>query len=82
MTDAQRLQQNIDTATEDLVARIHEYENVLRFYARHEHWMGITEDSEFRTVFVAAAGDSMDGFSIAEKALQKFHGAMKDDGHG
>lgn len=63
-------------ATQELVARIHEYENVLRFYARHEHWMGVTEDAEARTLFVAATGDSMNGFSAAENALKKF-GALK-----
>lgn len=72
MTYAQRLQQDIDVATQSFVARVHEYENVLRFYARHEHWMGVTEDAEVRTLFVAASGSDMNGFSVAEKSLQKF----------
>ena len=82
MGDADRLQQDIDVATQDLVARIHEYENVLRFYARHEHWMGITENAEFRTLFVGATGSSMDGFSAAENALKKFLFMKEGNGDG
>lgn len=45
-------------------------EKALDFYARHIHWMGLTEDSDVSTVLVAQGDvDSMNGWAVAEAAL-------------
>ncbi len=45
-------------------------EKALRFYAKHEHWMALTDRADFRTELVAI-GDTSDanGWSMAEAAL-------------
>ena len=61
-------------AEQSIEDRLDEYENALKFYARHEHWMSIAEDG-LRREFVAMAGDGeQHGWLIAEKILAK-HGA-------
>ncbi len=72
-----RLHEDVDVAMQELVNRIHEYESVLRFYARHEHWMGVTEAVESRTLLVAGLADgTLDGFAAAENVLVK-HAAQR-----
>ena len=43
----------------------------LEFYAKHIHWMGVSEDAETHNVLVAIKGDDPNGWGAAEEALQK-----------
>lgn len=44
----------------------------LEFYARHDHWMQVTESAEASTLLVAGASlATADGWAMAEKALGK-----------
>lgn len=71
------LEEASEMALKELHFRLHEYESVLRFYARHEHWMGHTEDDDLRRVLVAMKdAHKQDGYSYAERVLQK-HGKLK-----
>lgn len=46
------------------------YREALGFYARHEHWMELTSDSDVRRLLVAMQGDGVqNGWLVAEKAL-------------
>lgn len=42
----------------------------LDFYGRHEHWMMLGSDSVAATSLVAARGDNMNGWAVAEQALK------------
>jgi len=51
-------------------------EEALRFYANHNHWMQLTENSETSELLVAygngeAFAASKDGWSMAEWALKE-----------
>lgn len=48
------------------IARLSE---ALKFYANHIHWMQQTENSEFNNVLIAAKFWDMNGWAVAEKAL-------------
>lgn len=49
----------------------------LEFYAKHIHWMDLSEDCEHRTVLVARDGKMNDpnGWAVAESALSTDAGA-------
>ena len=76
-TPTDRISADIEIGLQTLESRIHEYENALRFYARHEHWMGVSEDAVAQTLFIAASRESMNGFSVAERVLEK-NAAQRD----
>lgn len=66
----------IEVASHQLIARLHEYESVLRFYARHEHWMelGETDPQALRRLLIAMTGSAKDqhGYAYAENVLIKY----------
>ena len=65
---------NIEIELERLVALLHEYENVLRFYAKHDNWMSIGEAPDLpATHLIGFRDDDMNGWAPAENALAKFN---------
>ncbi len=51
----------------------------LEFYARPEHWMGITEDTPFATLLIAMkANCGSNGYSVARAALAQFDGGESE----
>lgn len=69
------LEEASEMALKELHFRLHEYESALRFYARHEHWMALTEDPDsLHTHFAAMRGAGVQhGYHVAEHVLEK-HG--------
>lgn len=47
------------------------YKEALKFYANHIHWMGLAGDSELQTVLIAGKLWDMNGWAVAENALNK-----------
>jgi len=52
-----------------LQADIARLQKALEFYANHIHWMGLAGDSELQTVLVAGKLWDMNGWAVAEDAL-------------
>ena len=45
------------------------YKEALKFYANHIHWMGLAGDSKLQTVLIAGKLWDMNGWAVAENAL-------------
>lgn len=52
-----------------LQADLARYQEALKFYANHIHWMGLAGDSELQTVLIAGKLWDMNGWAVAENAL-------------
>lgn len=52
-----------------LQADIARLQEALKFYANHIHWMGLAGDSELQTVLIAGKLWDMNGWAVAENAL-------------
>ena len=51
----------------------------LEFYARREHWMRLTEDSEHSQLLVAIGKENEpDGYSVADRALKSIARFQRD----
>lgn len=52
-----------------LQAEIGRLQEALKFYANHIHWMGLAGGSEIQTVLIAGKLADMNGWAVAENAL-------------
>lgn len=54
-----------------LQADIARLQAALKFYANRIHWMGLAGDSELQTVLIAGKLWDMNGWAVAEDALNR-----------
>lgn len=63
-------EQVVETVVDYKDAEIKRLRGALSFYANHNHWMQLTEDSENSLLLCAMSGPSpFHGYSVAERAL-------------
>jgi len=46
---------------------------VVKFYAKRDHWMSLTENAQFSTLLIAGMGrcESLDGYAPAQQVLDE-----------
>jgi hypothetical protein len=60
-----------EIAIERLQKENAKYKEALKFYANPIHWMGLAGDSELQTVLIAGKLWDMNGWAVAENALER-----------